>query len=309
MKIVFMGTPDFSVETLKQILAAGHEVSLVVTQPDRPRGRGKKPSFSPVKEYAMEQNIPCFQPEKIRDESCMEILQKEQADIFVVVAFGQILPQRVLDIPKYGCMNVHASLLPKYRGAAPIQWSVINGDAQTGVTTMKMDAGMDTGDILLQESIEISPDETGGSLFDKLAVAGGALCVKTLSQIAEGNIEPVPQDHEAATYTRMISKKDGEIDFTLPAQRIECLIRGMNPWPSAYTHIGNKMLKIWEAEVVAQNDAHKHGEVFDVTKDAFCVAAGDGALKILSLQLEGKKRMNTADFLRGYSLENGDCLG
>ncbi len=309
MKIVFMGTPDFSVETLKQILAAGHEVSLVVTQPDRPRGRGKKPSFSPVKEYATEQNIPCFQPEKIRDESCMEILQKEQADIFVVVAFGQILPQRILDIPKYGCMNVHASLLPKYRGAAPIQWSVINGDAETGVTTMRMDAGMDTGDILLQERIAIAPDETGGSLFDKLAVAGGALCVKTLSRIADGTIESIPQDHEAATYTRMISKQDGEIDFTLPAERIECLIRGMNPWPSAFTRIGNKMLKIWEADVIAQNDAHQPGEIFDVTKDAFCVAAGDGALKILSLQLEGKKRMNTADFLRGYTLENGDCLG
>ena len=309
MKIVFMGTPDFSVETLKQILAAGHEVSLVVTQPDRPRGRGKKPSFSPVKEYAMEQNIPCFQPEKIRDESCMEILQKEQADIFVVVAFGQILPQRILDIPKYGCMNVHASLLPKYRGAAPIQWSVINGDAETGVTTMRMDAGMDTGDILLQERIAIAPDETGGSLFDKLAVAGGALCVKTLSRIEDGTIESIPQDHEAATYTRMISKQDGEIDFTLPAERIECLIRGMNPWPSAFTRIGNKMLKIWEADVIAQNDAHQPGEIFDVTKDAFCVAAGEGALKILSLQLEGKKRMNTADFLRGYTLENGDCLG
>ena len=309
MKIVFMGTPDFSVETLKQILAAGHEVSLVVTQPDRPRGRGKKPSFSPVKEYATEQNIPCFQPEKIRHESCMEILQKEQADIFVVVAFGQILPQRILDIPKYGCMNVHASLLPKYRGAAPIQWSVINGDAETGVTTMRMDAGMDTGDILLQERIAIAPDETGGSLFDKLAVAGGALCVKTLAQIADGTIESIPQDHEAATYTRMISKQDGEIDFTLPAERIECLIRGMNPWPSAYTRIGNKMLKIWEADVIAQKDAHQPGEIFDVTKDAFCVAAGDGALKILSLQLEGKKRMNTADFLRGYTLENGDCLG
>lgn len=309
MKIVFMGTPDFSVETLKQILAAGHEVSLVVTQPDRPRGRGKKPSFSPVKEYAMEQNIPCFQPEKIRDESCMEILQKEQADIFVVVAFGQILPQRILDIPKYGCMNVHASLLPKYRGAAPIQWSVINGDAETGVTTMRMDAGMDTGDILLQERIAIAPDETGGSLFDKLAVAGGALCVKTLSRIEDGTIESIPQDHEAATYTRMISKQDGEIDFTLPAERIECLIRGMNPWPSAYTRIGNKMLKIWEADVIAQKDAHQPGEIFDVTKDAFCVAAGDGALKILSLQLEGKKRMNTADFLRGYTLANGDCLG
>ena len=309
MKIVFMGTPDFSVETLKQILAAGHEVSLVVTQPDRPRGRGKKPSFSPVKEYAMEQNIPCFQPEKIRDESCMEILQKEQADIFVVVAFGQILPQRILDIPKYGCMNVHASLLPKYRGAAPVQWSVINGDAETGVTTMRMDAGMDTGDILLQERIAIAPDETGGSLFDKLAVAGGALCVKTLSRIEDGTIESIPQDHEAATYTRMISKQDGEIDFTLPAERIECLIRGMNPWPSAYTRIGNKMLKIWEADVIAQKDAHQPGEIFDVTKDAFCVAAGEGALKILSLQLEGKKRMNTADFLRGYTLENGDCLG
>lgn len=309
MKIVFMGTPDFSVETLKQIIAAGHEVSLVVTQPDRPRGRGKKPSYSPVKEFAVEHNIPCFQPEKIRDESCIEILERENADIFVVVAFGQILPQRILDIPKYGCMNVHASLLPAYRGAAPIQWSVINGDSETGITTMQMDAGMDTGDILLQERITISPDETGGSLFDKLAAAGGALCVKTLEQIQDGTIHPVPQDHEAATYTRMISKKDGQIDFSISAKKIECLIRGMNPWPSAYTYIGKKMLKIWNAEVIIPKENYEPGEVFDVTKESFCVAAGDGALKILSLQLEGKKRMDTADFLRGFSLQNGDRLG
>ena len=309
MKIVFMGTPDFSVETLKQIIEAGHEVSLVVTQPDRPRGRGKKPSFSPVKEYAVEQNIPCFQPEKIRDASCTDILKKEHADIFVVVAFGQILPQHILDIPRFGCMNVHASLLPAYRGAAPIQWSVINGDSETGVTTMRMDAGMDTGDILLQERIRIAPDETGGSLFDKLAKAGGALCVKTLAQIQDGTIRPIPQDHKAATYTRMISKKDGLIDFSLPAKQIECLIRGMNPWPSAYTYIGKKMLKVWSADVVALNEKLAPGEVFDVTKDSFCVAAKDGALRILSLQLEGKKRMDTADFLRGFTLKSGDLLG
>ncbi len=309
MKIVFMGTPDFSVETLKQIIAAGHEVSLVVTQPDRPRGRGKKPSYSPVKEFAVEHNIPCFQPEKIRDESCIEILERENADIFVVVAFGQILPQRILDIPKYGCMNVHASLLPAYRGAAPIQWSVINGDPETGVTTMRMDAGMDTGDILLQERIRIAPDETGGSLFDKLAAAGGALCVKTLEQIQDGSIHPIRQDHEAATYTRMISKKDGQIDFSLPARQIECLIRGMNPWPSAYTYIDRKILKLWNADVIIPKEQYEPGEVFDVTKDSFCVAAGKDALKILSLQLEGKKRMDTADFLRGFSLKNGDRLG
>lgn len=309
MKIVFMGTPDFSVETLKQIIAAGHEVSLVVTQPDRPRGRGKKPSYSPVKEFAVEHNIPCFQPEKIRDESCIEILERENADIFVVVAFGQILPQRILDIPKYGCMNVHASLLPAYRGAAPIQWSVINGDPETGVTTMRMDAGMDTGDILLQERIRIAPDETGGSLFDKLAAAGGALCVKTLEQIQDGSIHPIRQDHEAATYTRMISKKDGQIDFSLPAKQIECLIRGMNPWPSAYTYIDQKILKLWNADVIIPKEQYEPGEVFDVTKDSFCVAAGKDALKILSLQLEGKKRMDTADFLRGFSLKNGDRLG
>ena len=309
MKIVFMGTPDFSVETLKQIIAAGHEVSLVVTQPDRPRGRGKKPSYSPVKEFAVEHNIPCFQPEKIRDESCIEILERENADIFVVVAFGQILPQRILDIPKYGCMNVHASLLPAYRGAAPIQWSVINGDPETGVTTMRMDAGMDTGDILLQERIRIAPDETGGSLFDKLAAAGGALCVKTLEQIQDGSIHPIRQDHEAATYTRMISKKDGQIDFSLPARQIECLIRGMNPWPSAYTYIDQKILKLWNADVIIPKEQYEPGEVFDVTKDSFCVAAGKDALKILSLQLEGKKRMDTADFLRGFSLKNGDRLG
>ena len=309
MKIIYMGTPDFAVGPLKALIGAGHDVVCVLTRADKPKGRGHAVQFSPVKEAALEAGIPVLQPVRMKDPELWKTLEDYGADLFVVAAYGRILPKEILSIPKYGCVNIHASLLPDYRGAAPIQWAVIDGRKESGVTTMLMNEGLDTGDILRQYRITLADNETGGSLFDKLAVAGGALCVKTLAQIADGTIESIPQDHEAATYTRMISKQDGEIDFTLPAERIECLIRGMNPWPSAYTRIGNKMLKIWEADVIAQKDAHQPGEIFDVTKDAFCVAAGEGALKILSLQLEGKKRMNTADFLRGYTLENGDCLG
>lgn len=308
MKIVFMGTPDFSVHTLKHLIGQGHEVSLVVSQPDRPRGRGKKPSFSPVKECALEFGIPCYQPERIRDEECREVLARENADVFVVVAFGQILPQRILDLPKYGCLNVHASLLPKYRGAAPIQWAVINGDKETGVTIMQMDAGMDTGDILMQETVALDADETGGSLFDKLAESGSVLCGKTIRALEAGTVRPVPQDDASATYTRMIQKQDGKIDFEMPANRIECLIRGMNPWPSAYTSLHGKTFKIWEAQVTDEQTDSEPGTIYRVTKDAFCVACKNGGLKILSVQLEGKRRMSAADFLRGYSLSPGERL-
>ena len=309
MKIVFMGTPDFSVQTLKKLREAGHEISLVVTQPDRPRGRGKKPSYSPVKECALELGVPCFQPEKIREDSAVDRLREENADVFVVVAFGQILPQKVLDLPKYGCINVHASLLPQYRGAAPIQWSVINGDAETGVTTMMMDAGMDTGDILLTEHVRLTPDETGGSLFDRLSETGARLCVQTLAQMEKGELTPIPQDETKATYTRMIQKQDGRIDFSQPADRIECLIRGMNPWPSAFTFLNGKTLKIWQAKVADETVAAEPGRIYRIGHDSFFVAAARGGLEVLSVQLEGKKRMSAADFMRGNRLEEGQMLG
>lgn len=309
MKIVFMGTPDFSVPTLEKLIEKGHEVSLVVTQPDRPRGRGKKPSCSPGKECAAAHDIPCFQPEKIREDRCVEVLEKENADVFVVVAFGQILPQKILDLPKYGCINVHASLLPKYRGAAPIQWAVIDGEAETGVSTMQMDAGMDTGDILLTERVPVCEDETGGSLFEKLSFTGADLCVKTLEKMQEGTLTPVPQDEALATYTRMIKKEDGRIDFGMPARKIECLIRGMNPWPSAFTGLHGKNLKIWEARVVNEKSVNEPGCIYRVGKESFFVATGEECLEILSVQLEGKRRMATSDFLRGYTLSEGEFLG
>lgn len=248
MRVCFMGTPDFAASVLERV-AEEHEIVLVVTQPDRVNGRGGKVTVSDVKAWAIEHDVPVFQPEKIRKPEAIEELKKYDFDIAVVAAFGQILPPAVLDMPKYGCVNVHASLLPRYRGAAPIQWAVINGDKETGVTTMQMGPGLDDGDILLQETVPISPDETGGSLFDKLAVTGGKLILKTLSGIEAGTIKPRKQDETAATHVGMIRKDMGNLDFTRSAAELERLVRGLNPWPSAYTFLDGKMLKIWKAEV------------------------------------------------------------
>ena len=310
MKIIFMGTPDFSVGTLRALHAAGHEIVLAVTQPDKPRGRSKKPAYSPVKEEALRMDIPVWQPERIRNPECTDYLQSFAPDVIVVVAFGQILPKSILDLPRYGCVNVHASLLPKYRGAAPIQWAVLNGDAVTGVTKMQMDEGMDTGDILLTEEVALDARETGGSLFDRLAETGAALAVRTLVVLEAGSVTPVPQDADAATYTRMIKKEDGRIDFAESARAIECRIRAMNPWPSAYTKLGNKTLKLWEAEVLSEaGGAGAPGEIRTVDKTSFTVQTGDGLLRIKEVQLEGKKRMACGAFLRGYDLQPGTMLG
>ena len=231
MKIIFMGTPDFSVGTLEALVEAGHEVVLAVTQPDKPKGRGKAMQFPPVKEAAVELGIKVYQPRRVREPECVEYLRKYNADIIVVVAFGQILPKEILEMPKYGCVNVHASLLPKYRGAAPIQWAVINGEKVSGVTTMRMDEGLDTGDMILKEEVTLAPDETGGSLFDRLAEVGAKLAVQTLQALEDGTAEFTPQDHEKATQVGMIQKSFGEMDFTKSAIELERLIRGLNPWP------------------------------------------------------------------------------
>lgn len=308
MRIIFMGTPDFSVETMEALLAAGHEIVLAVTQPDRPKGRHGKVTFSPVKEAALRHGIPVYQPVRIKKPECLEELKKYQPDICVVIAFGQILPESVLDLPKYGCVNVHASLLPKYRGAAPIQWAVANGDPVSGVTTMQMDTGMDTGDILLKEEVKLAEKETGGSLFERLSGIGAQLCVRTLQGLEEGNLKPVPQDSDQATYSHMIKKKDGLLDFSESAKRLECLIRAMNPWPSAFTHLGKKTLKIWGADIVPEDSGHAPGEISQIGKDFFCVQTGEGQLQIRELQLEGKKRMDSASFMRGYPLKEGTLL-
>ena len=249
MRVVFMGTPDFAVETVDAIAKEGHEIVLVVTQPDKPKGRGKEISFPPVKEWAVERNIPVFQPMKIREPEAIETLKKYDADIFVVAAFGQILPKEILDMPPLGCVNVHASLLPKYRGAAPIQWAVINGDKVSGVTTMQMGVGLDDGDMLLKQEVVLSEDETGGSLFDRLAKVGGELILRTMEGLEAGTIIPVPQKEEEATHVGMIKKSLGQLDFSEEAMVLERKIRGLNPWPSAYTKLGNKTLKVWWARL------------------------------------------------------------
>lgn len=308
MKIIFMGTPDFSVGTLEALVEAGHEVVLAVTQPDKPKGRGKEMQFTPVKECALAHNIPVYQPKKIREPECIEELKKYQADVCVVVAFGQILPKEILEMTPYGCINVHASLLPKYRGAAPIQWAVINGDEITGVTIMRMDVGLDTGDIIAKKQVRIAEDETGGSLFDKLAAVGAELCVETMQMLENKTATFTPQDNEASTHTKMISKELGDIDWKKPAVEIERLIRGLNPWPSAYTHLDNKAFKIWKARVVETDGAYAPGCICKVGKNTMVVQTGEGGLELLEVQLAGKKRMDAGSFLRGYPVAEGSFL-
>ena len=304
-----MGTPDFSVGTLEALIQAGHQVVLAVTQPDKPKGRGGKMQFPPVKETAMEHGIPVFQPRKVREPENIEELRKYQADVIVVVAFGQILPREILELTPYGCINVHASLLPSYRGAAPIQWAVINGEAVSGVTTMQMDEGLDTGDMLLKTEVPLEPEETGGSLHDKLAAAGASLCVRTLKALEEGTVTPKKQGESPTAYASMLKKEMGEIRWEEPAISIERLIRGLNPWPSAYTGWQDKTMKIWEAEVLEEDSGQEPGTVVRVDKDGFLVQTGKGLLKVTALQIPGKKRMEADAFLRGYSMEPGEKLG
>lgn len=313
MRIIFMGTPDFSVGTLEALVAAGHEVCLAVTQPDKPKGRGKEMQFTPVKEAAIRHGIPVYQPKRVREPECVEELRKYQADVMVVIAFGQILPKEILDMTPYGCINVHASLLPKYRGAAPIQWSIICGEEVTGVTTMQMDEGLDTGDMLLKTEVAITTEETGESLHDKLAEVGAALCVKTLAELEAGNLTPEKQGETPTIYAKMLDKQLGNIDWAKPAIEIERLIRGLNSWPSAYTYWEDKVMKIWKAKAVSEiveetAAATEPGCITRVEKDGFYIQTGEGELKVEELQIPGKKRMDTGAFLRGYHLEPGILL-
>lgn len=308
MKVIFMGTPDFSVGTLEALVEAGHEVVLAVTQPDKPKGRGKEMQFTPVKECALKYNIPVFQPRRVREAECIEELRKYNADIMVVVAFGQILPKEILDMTPYGCVNVHASLLPKYRGAAPIQWSIIDGEKVTGVTTMQMDEGLDTGDMLLKTEIPMDEKETGGSLHDKLAEAGAKLCVETLEALQNKTVTPVPQGETTTAYAKMLDKQLGNIDWNATAIAIERLIRGLTPWPSAYTNWNGKVMKIWEAEVAPGASEAMPGTIVKVEKDTFYVQTGEGLLKVCELQIPGKKRMDAGAFMRGYQVKEGEIL-
>ena len=307
MKVVYMGTPDFSVGALESIIHSGHEVTAVVTQPDKPKGRSKELQISPVKACALKYNLPVFQPVKIKEAEAVARLREFEADIFVVAAFGQILSKEILTMPKYGCVNIHASLLPKYRGASPIQWAVLNGEEVSGVTIMQMDEGIDTGDILMQETVALDAKETGESLFDKLAVCGADLIVKALDAIEAGKVTPVPQDETESSHVGMLKKEFGRMDFSQDAIVLERKIRGLNSWPSAYTYLKGKTLKIWDADVVNADKSPKAqcGEVLEVTKDSFLVMTGDGLLAIKEVQLEGKKRMDVKSFLLGNAIEKG----
>lgn len=309
MRVIFMGTPDFSVGTLEALIAAGHEVCLAVTQPDKPKGRGGKMQYTPVKEKALFYNLPVYQPKRVRDPECVEELRKYNADVMVVVAFGQILPKEILEMTPYGCINVHASLLPKYRGAAPIQWAIIEGEEVTGVTTMQMDEGLDTGDMILKTEVPVAADETGESLHDKLAAAGAALCVETLKALEDGTAVREKQGDSPTAYAKMLTKDLGDIDWAEPAVKIERLVRGLNSWPSAYTHWNGKVMKIWRAAAEAAETADvQPGTVVSVEKESFAVQTGDGVLRVLEVQMPGKKRMDAGAFLRGNTMEPGELL-
>ena len=305
MRIVFMGTPDFSVPCLQALIDDGHDVCAVFTQPDKPKGRHGVLTPPPVKELALKYDIPVYQPKTLKTDEAKELFKSLNADLAIVVAYGKILPGEFIHAPKYGCINMHASLLPKLRGAAPIQWSIITGEKRTGVTSMQMDEGLDTGDMILKEEVKIRADETGGSLFDRLSEVGAKLCVRTMEAIDAGTATYTPQDNSQATHTAKIYKEMGSIDWKQGAKEIECLIRGLDPWPSAYTRLGDKMLKIWKAQVVSEESGAEPGCIVKVEKDHILVQTGKGMLAISELQLEGKKRMPVEAFLNGYEIEEG----
>ena len=311
MKIVYMGTPDFAVPPLEALVRSGYEVAAVVTQPDKPKGRGKTLMPTPVKEEAMKHDIPVYQPLKVRDPEFVEILENIAPDIIVVAAFGQIIPKKILDMPKYGCINIHASLLPKYRGAAPIQQAVIDGEKESGVTIMRMGTGLDTGDMISKVVVPLDEEETGGSLFDKLAQAGASLLIETLPSIENGTASYEVQPEESPTpYAAMINKKMGLMDFSKSAAELERLVRGLNPWPSAYTFLNGKTLKVWKSTVEKAANGGKTvpGTIIAVDKTGIHVACSEDVLVLCEVQLEGKKRMETDAFLRGYQVEVGTVL-
>jgi methionyl-tRNA formyltransferase len=300
-----MGTPEFAVNTLECLIESEHEVVAVFTQPDKPQGRKQQLVMPPVKETALAHGIPVYQPVKIREPEYVERIKALEPDVIVVAAFGQILPKEILDTPRYGCINVHASLLPRYRGAAPIQWSIINGDEKTGITIMRMDVGLDTGDMILQRAVPIEADDTADTLFDKLAVMGGPMVLEVLEQLLSKTAVYQKQDEGRASHVTMIKKEMGLVDWTKPAVVLERLVRGLNSWPCAYTFLDGKQMKIWSSEVCPADTAGAvPGQILSDEQELI-VATGDGALKLCELQLAGKKRMQAQDFLRGcHGLKN-----
>ena len=308
MKIVYMGTPDFAVAPLAALAENGYEVEAVITQPDKPKGRGKTMMPTPVKEEALKHGIPVLQPVKVRDPEFVEELKNLAPDIIIVAAFGQIIPKSILDMPRFGCINIHASLLPKYRGAGPIQWAVLNDEAETGITTMLMFEGMDTGDILVERATPIGENETAAELFDRLAEMGAEVLVNTLEKLDKGEITPVKQDESLATYAPMLSKELCPIDFTKQVRTIHKQICGLSDWPCATTVLEGKRLKVYRSEIASTKPCGKPaGTVVD--NSDFSVACSDVVIRFTQVQAEGSKRMDTADFLRGRHIENGTVLG
>ena len=310
MKIVYMGTPDFAVAALDSIVEAGHEVMLVISQPDKAKGRSKAPVPTPVKAAAQRHGIEVYQPEKIKASEAVERLASMKIDAIVVAAYGQILPESILNMPKYGCINIHASLLPKYRGAAPIEWSIIDGEETTGVTTMYMEKGLDTGDMIDKVELPILPEDTGVTLHDKLKEAGAKLILKTLSDLEAGTAVRQKQDDSKSCYAVMLKKEMGEMDFSKSATELERLIRGLNPWPCAYTVIDGKNVKLFKASVRACDvSGFEPGEIIEVGKKSFTIACGRDALEIKNLQPEGKKPMDTVAYLNGNRITTGMKVG
>jgi len=301
-----MGTPEFAVPSLRALIESADDVIAVVAQPDKPKGRGRKLTPPPTKVLGEEYNIPVLQPERIRAQEFLEELKELNPDLICVTAYGKILPKDLLELPQYGCINVHASLLPKYRGAAPITWTIVRGEGETGVTTILMDEGMDTGSILLKREIQIQDEDDAGSLFAKLSTIGGELLLETIGQLKEGGLNPIQQDESQASYAPMLKKSDGKINWEKSALEIWNFIRGMNPWPGTFTRLGNKSLKIFSSSVV--NYRGKSGEVLESVSGTLIVACGEDALEILELQLEGGKRLDVKAFLSGRKIDKGAIL-
>ena len=312
MKVLFLGTAEFACLSLEALLTSRHKVAAVVTQPDRPKGRGRRLAPSPVKFLAAKKNIPVFQPEKLRDPAALEILRSFHPDLIAVVAYGQILSSSVLSIPPRGCVNVHASLLPQYRGAAPIPWAILKGEQRTGVATMLMDSGLDTGPILLTEETPIAPEDTAGVLHDRLAIMGATLLLKTLDGLERETIAPRAQDHSRATYAPKIAKEDGRIDWNMPARELFNRLRAFDPWPGAFTRWGGRNLKLFRpcpVEEVEEETKGKPGTVARISEKDLTIVTAHGCLRVHEIQLENRPRMGVAEFLRGYPLKVGELLG
>lgn len=309
MKVVYMGTPEFAVPCLETLINSKHEVVGVFTQPDRKSGRGQKINITPVKSKAIEYNIPIFQPTTLKNEDVIKEIENLNPDLIVVVAYGQILPKHILEIPKHGCINVHASLLPKYRGSGPINWVVINGEKKTGITTMYMDIGLDTGDMLLKEEIEIGEEETAGELHDRLMELGAKVLSKTLELVETNELNPIPQNNDESSYAPMLTKNLGIIDWSKSAEEIKNLIRGTIPWPTSFTTYNNKVMKIWKSSVIKSDKQYDPGIILKLESDRILVGTGKGILAIEEIQFSGKKRMSVQSYLVGNNIEENTRLG